>query len=101
MDRMPEDVRPYDEETDRKVDYSDPAQEPHDNIRRPTRAAETSSFVIAGIITALVIVGGFIYAGYLSSETVKASLTRSPSQPAAATSSTDPISTGSIKAPLR
>lgn len=97
MDRMPEDVRPH-EDGDRKVDYSDPAREPHQGARHPTRAADTSSFVIAGIITALVIVGGFIYAGYLSSETVKASISRSATQPSAAAVATDPISTGSVDA---
>jgi len=55
----------YNDADERVIDYSDPAQEPHEPARR-YRRNDSGGFVAAGIAVAMVIVGGFIYAGYLT-----------------------------------
>lgn len=46
------------------VDYSDPAQMPHPP--RPKRhRSDTGGFVSAGIVTGLILAGGFAYATYI------------------------------------
>lgn len=55
----------FDGPDDRIIDYSDPAQIPHD-APRPYRRNDTGGFVAAGIAVAMIIVGGFVYAGYLT-----------------------------------
>lgn len=62
MVQKPEEFGDADE---RVIDYSDPAQEPHETAPR-YRRNDTGGFVAAGIAVAMVIVGGFIYAGYLT-----------------------------------
>ena len=57
-----EDINDADE---RVIDYSDPAQEPHEPARR-SHKNDSGGFVAAGIAVAMVIVGGFVYAGYLT-----------------------------------
>lgn len=54
-----------DDADERVIDYSDPAQEPHEPAHYHRRH-DTGGFVAAGIAVAMVIVGGFIYAGYLT-----------------------------------
>ncbi|HET7411702.1 MAG TPA: hypothetical protein VFJ18_03485 [Pararhizobium sp.] len=55
----------FDDADNRVVDYSDPAQIPHETVR-PYRRNDTGGFVAAGVAVAMVIVGGFVYAGYLT-----------------------------------
>ncbi|HET7411933.1 MAG TPA: hypothetical protein VFJ18_04645 [Pararhizobium sp.] len=55
----------FDGPDDRIVDYSDPAQIPHE-APRPYSRNDTGGFVAAGVAVAMIIVGGFIYAGYLT-----------------------------------
>lgn len=50
---------------DRVVDYSDPAQLPHPKRPRVPRK-DTGEFVAAGVAAGMLIVGGIIYAGYLT-----------------------------------
>lgn len=55
----------FDGADERVVDYSDPAQEPHDVAPR-YRRNDSGGFVAAGIAVAMVLIGGFVYAGYLT-----------------------------------
>lgn len=48
----------------RVIDYSDPAQLPHEKKPRRYRS-DTGGYVTAGVITGMLIVGGFAYAGYM------------------------------------
>lgn len=50
---------------DRVVDYSDPAQLPHPHRAR-THRKDTGEFVAAGVAAGMLIVGGIVYAGYLT-----------------------------------
>ncbi len=51
---------------ERVVDYSDPAQLPHEPKPR-TQRKDTGEFVAAGVAAGMLIVGGFVYAGYATS----------------------------------
>lgn len=55
----------FDDVDRRVIDYSDPAEEPHDVAPR-YRRNDSGGFVAAGIAVAMVLIGGFIYAGYLT-----------------------------------
>jgi len=50
----------------RVIDYSDPARLPHDENRAKRRRKDTGRYVTAGVVTGMLIIGGFAYAGYVT-----------------------------------